>query len=292
MSLIFGRLSAEKPNPSGVPHGSALSPLLFDIYTMDLPSSLKTHTEIRVAAYADDVKIYAAYGPNEASVLDNLKLSVQNMKDWANAWSLNLNISKSCILRLGRDAINYDYGISLSSEQKVCDLGITLNSSLSYSFHIDKIATNASRIMYCLLRNAHTNDLSTLIRLYKAYVLPVLEYCSPVWNPVMKKDITKLEKVQRAFTRILFYRAFPSKQYPRLLPDYKTRLEVLGLKSLFYRRVLADLMMSFKIIKNEIKLKHSCFWVFLPTSSRRFSINLTVPRYRGWRSRVYQQSFA
>ena len=141
-------------------------------------------------------------------------------------------------------------------------------------------------------RNAHTNDLSTLIRLYKANVLPVLKYCSSVWNPVMKKDITKLEKVQRTFTRILFYRAFPSKQYPRLLPDYKTKLEVLGLKSLSYRRVLADLMMSFKIIKNEIKLKPSYFWVFSPTSSRRFSINLTVPRYRGWRSRVHHQSFA
>ena len=90
----------------------------------------------------------------------------------------------------------------------------------------------------------------------------------------------------------MFFRAFPSKQYPCLLPDYKARLEVLGLKSLFYRRVFADLMMSFKIIESEVKLKPSCFWVFTPVNSRRFSINLSVPRYRGWRSRVYQQSFA
>ena len=32
---------------------------------------------------------------------------------------------------------------------------------------------------------------------YAALVCPHLEYCSPVWNPHLKKDCDKLEKVQK-----------------------------------------------------------------------------------------------
>ena len=43
----------------------------------------------------------------------------------------------------------------------------------------------------CLLRR------QCLISYYKTIIRPGLEYASPTWNPWMKTDIEKLEKVQR-----------------------------------------------------------------------------------------------
>ena len=102
----------------------------------------------------------------------------------------------------------------------------------------------------------------------------------------------KLEKVQQTFTRLLFYRIFASNENPPNLPSYSARLETLGLKSLFHRRLMADLVMSFKMLKGEIRLKPSYFWIFSPRHCRRFSLNLSLPRVQGWRKRIYQNSFS
>ncbi|CAJ0594917.1 unnamed protein product, partial [Cylicocyclus nassatus] len=55
------------------------------------------------------------------------------------------------------------------------------------------------------------------------------------------------------FTRILFYRLFPNKEYPQALPHYKHRLSILGLKTLYHRRILADILLAHKIIRQEVQ---------------------------------------
>ncbi|EYC35298.1 hypothetical protein Y032_1083g3572 [Ancylostoma ceylanicum] len=260
---------------------------------MDLPSALKTDSRIGIAAYADDIKIYAAYDVEEKQeVIENLKLSVERMLDWAAKWRIKVNVSKSQILRLGNAAVEIDYGIPLRAHQYVRDLGVILDTSFRFSSHVETIASNATRVMFSLLRNVHTSDASILLKLYKAYVLPILEYCSPVWNPCLKKDILKLEKVQKTFTRILFYRSYPNKNYPQALPNYETRMQRLGLKSLFFRRIQADIIMGFKILRGEVSLKSSKFWTFRPSSARRFTINLYYHRFGNSDRHVYQNSFA
>ncbi|EYB89586.1 hypothetical protein Y032_0230g2972 [Ancylostoma ceylanicum] len=187
-----GQTSGRKPCTSGVPQGSALSPLLFNIYTMDLPSVLKTDPCVKVAAYADDIKIYAAYSPNERiGVQEKLKLAVQEMLNWAKKWGIKINISKSQILKLGETTTetntNTDYGIPLGVREKVRDLGIIVDSFLRYSPHIEAIACNATRIMYSVLRNVHTSETTILLRLYKAlhyrflrlYLIKITSYGGP-----------------------------------------------------------------------------------------------------------------
>ena len=95
----------------------------------------------------------------------------------------------------------------------------------------------------------------------------------------MKKDIQKIENIQKTFTRILFYRAFPDPHYPQSLPSYQTRLQHLNLKSLYYRRIQSDLILAFKILKGEVRLKPSKYWIFRPSYGRRggfFSIALKM----------------
>ena len=60
-------------------------------------------------------------------------------------------------------------------------------------------------------------------KLYTTYVRPHLEYCSAAWNPHLKKDIFKLERVQRAATKLV-----PEIRFL----DYNSRLSILGLQKL------------------------------------------------------------
>lgn len=67
-----------------------------------------------------------------------------------------------------------------------------------------------------------------MLKLYKAYIYPNLDYCSHVWNPTLKKHIQSIEKVQQLFTMLLFHRVNPGLSNEDML-DYIERLNVLSL---------------------------------------------------------------
>src|SRR6266536_3163363 len=77
-----------------------------------------------------------------------------------------------------------------------------------------------------------TRDHSVLMKAFKTYVRPALEYASAVWSPTYTGLVDTVESVQRRFTKRLFGRYYFS---------YVERLTVLGLNSLKYRRLVPDL---------------------------------------------------
>ena len=77
-----------------------------------------------------------------------------------------------------------------------------------------------------------------VLKLYKSYIRPKLEYAYTVWNPYYVKDIEMIERVQRRVTRLpLELRDLP----------YETRLNILSLTTLRDRRT-RDLIETYKII--------------------------------------------
>ncbi|EYC15172.1 hypothetical protein Y032_0037g3363 [Ancylostoma ceylanicum] len=75
-----------------------------------------------------------------------------------------------------------------------------------------------------------------------------------VWSPELRKHVDKVGRVQKVFTRMLYYRALPDPNYPTSLPPYSVRLRELGLKSSRYRRVVSDICTAFKILKGKSRL--------------------------------------
>ena len=92
-----------------------------------------------------------------------------------------------------------------------------------------------------LFRGFVSRDKPTMVKAYKVYVRPILEYCSVVWSPWQVGLINALENVQRYFTRRLIW--------PTVM-SYSERLALLDLELLEIRRIKADLTMCFKILHN------------------------------------------
>ena len=77
-------------------------------------------------------------------------------------------------------------------------LGGNFSSDLSWHTHISSLCKKSWKQVSLLYRNfaAHTPP-STMLKLYKSFVRPSLEYASIVWNPYLKSHINNLEKVQK-----------------------------------------------------------------------------------------------
>jgi len=76
------------------------------------------------------------------------------------------------------------------------------------------------------------------VLLYTSLVRPLLEYANVTWPVSFKKDIDKLERVQRRATLLPHIRQL----------YYQDRLKILNLPSLVYRRVRGDMIEVYKFL--------------------------------------------
>ncbi len=90
------------------------------------------------------------------------------------------------------------------------------------------------------------------IKAFKAYVRPILEYCSNIWSPYLISDIQNIENVQRRFTKRIMWNL-----------TYENRLSKLNLESLELRRLYSDACMAFQIIMNHYLFLKIFIWFHL-----------------------------
>jgi len=152
--------------------------------------------------------------------------------------AVKILVPKCQILQLGRGNMGISYNISnveLPNISVVKELGITSDSRLDYSDHINTIVTKAHQRNCLILRCFKSNEPSLLFRAFTTYVRPFLEHDSPVWSPRYAYLINKLElSVQCKFTKRL--RGFRQISYAK-------RLVHLNADTLESRRLKLDLTM-------------------------------------------------
>ncbi len=146
--------------------------------------------------------------------VDTLKLqyALNELRKWADAWQLSISVEKCCILeivksccmQLGPNPTIYsisDHNLPVVKECR--DLGVLVVDDLNCEKHIQSIVVKAHQRAGLILRCFVTRDIEVLLKAYKVYVRPVLEYNSTVCNPHLVKHIDVLERVQRCFTKRL-----------------------------------------------------------------------------------------
>ena len=186
----------------GVPQGSVLSALLFLVFTKDLTEGINNNSR-----YADDLNVYET-DESPAVASKALEEDLIKIASWCKNWRLNANPAKTtCMLITNRGHVDITVHLNGSKitqveTQKV--LGIIIDENLRFKAHIDHSAARATSALnkIALLSTSLGGAPSeVLLLLYKACVLPLLEYGYPVW---CTGDIKPLETVQQAaLTRIL-----------------------------------------------------------------------------------------
>ena len=249
--------SPQLPVLSGVPQGSVLGPILFLMFINDIIQKVQSfsHQSVNFALFADDTKIFSS-DPDELQSSLNIfsKTTAQFQLELAPNKCFVLPICKSAKLQ-SHPNFSIDSTI-LSLENNANDLGVTISSNLKWEQHINKISQQASFISYQIIKSFKSKNIWTLLKLYKSYVRPKLEYCTQVWSPFLKKDIEKIEKIQKRFTKQICRRC----NIPFV--SYSDRLIKLDLLSLEHRRIIFDVITMYKLINNQSDLNFNSYFHF------------------------------
>lgn len=183
---------------SGVPQGSVLGPVLYTIFTSDLPTS----NNVLVATYADDTAILAASNSaSEASLLVQNQLN--NLQNWLIRWNIKVNSNKSnhitFTLRKGDcDAVKIN-NETIPHKHCVKYLGMHMDRRLTWNDHITikrNQLDNKFKKLYWLLRPKSQLSIENKLRIYKAVLKPIWIYGIHLWGTACNSNIEILQRFQ------------------------------------------------------------------------------------------------
>lgn len=245
-------VSSPRPILSGIPQGSVIGPLLFTLFTAEIPYLAQAEGVV-ARMYADDIKIYCGL-PKQSSG-KKLQDSINKICHWSTEWQLPLAENKCATLYLGKSnpkRIYYIGGTRIPEKKEVRDLGFIIDSDLKFSSHVRIISLKAKTASALILRALRTKSPKILIQAYKIYVRPILESGCTVFSPYLKGDIQTLENVQNYFTRRVYQRCLGKTR--DTMPDSLTRNTELDLESLAWRRKSIDSRMLTNLVYGHVRI--------------------------------------
>ena len=190
---------------TGVPQGSSLSPLLYIIFTSDIPTPPSRLRIIRTQ-FADDLQDITT-GRDIDSIQTRHQKALNALAQYNNNYRTKINASKSAQLIYNfRKLTPSHYKLTLNNttipqKDTAKFLGITFDKSLTFNKHITIIRNRAQQRLN-KLRNIYTSthgpSPTTMIRLYKIYVRPLFEYGSAA---LVIADLEKWETAQNSYIK-------------------------------------------------------------------------------------------
>lgn len=222
---------------SGVPQGSHIGPFLFLLYMNDVNFVLNCLK----LSYADDLKLYYTIKKAEDALFLQQELEV--FAEWCRINRMVLNVTKCSVISFGRKHALHHFGynlngVQLQRETTIKDLGILIDSKLTFKDHVAYVVSKASSQLGFLFRFAKKfKDIYCLKALYCSIVRPILEYSSAVWSPYYQNEIQRIEAIQRKFIR--FALRHLRWNNPLNLPSYRSRCKLINLDLLEDRRNVA-----------------------------------------------------
>uniref|UniRef100_A0A1B6KCY8 Reverse transcriptase domain-containing protein n=1 Tax=Graphocephala atropunctata TaxID=36148 RepID=A0A1B6KCY8_9HEMI len=183
---------------SGVPQGSVLGPVLYTIFTADLPVS----PGVTVATFADDTALLVSH-ENPVTASQILQTSLNELSDWLKKWKIEVNENKSshltCTLRTQTCPPVSLNNVQLPQVTEVKYLGMHIDRRLTWRSHIwqKRLQLNTKyRKMTWLLSGKSHLSLENRILLYKTVLKPIWTYGISLWGCTSNSNIDIIQRFQ------------------------------------------------------------------------------------------------
>ena len=185
----------------GVPQGSILGPLLFNIFICHMFYFLENY---ELASYADDSSPYSAKR-NHKLVIEELEISSSILFKWLQTNYMKVNTDKSHLLLSGNASLtsNIDNNLIESENDQVL-LGVTIDSNLSFEKHINNLCKKASQKLNALARISGYINVQKRRVIMKSFIISQFGYCPLSWMFRSKRLNNKINSIHERALRITY----------------------------------------------------------------------------------------
>ena len=168
--------SQVKDIKAGVPQGSVLGPILYTLYTVNIPRP--TTTNITVLTFADDTAILVGH-TNPETAVKILQEHITKIENWLQEKQINANPNKcnhiTFTLRKKIPPFILLNGTHITQTKHVKYLGLHLDTQLTWKLHIKTIVEKIQktrRQMHWLTSRKSKLSIENKLKIYKAIIKP------------------------------------------------------------------------------------------------------------------------
>ena len=190
----------------GVPQGSILGPLLFNVFVNDLFMFID---KCRLYNYADDNSlVYDAM--DVISLMECLKHDAHNAIKWFDSNGMKVNPDKFQLMILSpRDQLPdltlcLSDNVTLKSQRNIKLLGINIDDRLTFSDHVSTSCKKSARQLNALARLSKYIDTRSKRILFNSFVKSNFTFSPLSWHFCGKANAMKMEKIQERALRIIY----------------------------------------------------------------------------------------
>lgn len=198
----------------GVPQGSVLGPVLFNLYIRSLYNTVKS-LKFAIQGYADDHQIYQSFDAiHQYSLLVNeISGCFNEIRQWMAAHFLQLNPDKTEIIVFGTPKVLSELSIHgtylndntcVRFSPIVKNLGFRLDNSLSLIKQVNHVKSTCYNKLRTIAKMKAFLNKTQLTMLIQATISSSLDYCNALYFGCNNSIIKELQNIQNRACKLIF----------------------------------------------------------------------------------------
>ena len=206
---INDHISNKQDVEFGVPQGSVLGPILFNIFVNDL---VEVNDSDMLVQYADDAQyIHSGRIENIEEIVNHAERNLVKVNQYFSENGLKMNANKTqfifigsryCISRLPENITVRVGNDSIRPSNSVKNLGVTMDRYFTFDNHVENIYGKAKGILYFINRNKNCFDENSRKLVVESLVISIVSYCSTIWNGTSRMNIQKIQQIQNFAAKV------------------------------------------------------------------------------------------